>query len=140
MTVIGETTIDEYRKQIEPDHAFSQRFEVLQINEPDIASVILMMQSVLSRYMDFHKLEVTKEAIEECVKLAKCYDKDCRLLDSAIDLMDRTISATKKVNETASKDIHQLISELAIMESAFKKHQKKSWQIYAFCIYLYKID
>ncbi|WP_165024416.1 ATP-dependent Clp protease ATP-binding subunit [Dysgonomonas sp. ZJ279] len=121
LTVIGATTIDEYRKLIEPDHAFSRRFEVLQINEPDIASAILMIHSVLSRYMDFHKLEVAKEAIEECVKLAKRYDKDRRLPDSAIDLMDRTMSATKMVNETAQKDVHSFISELAMIEGAFEK-------------------
>ncbi|MBF0578069.1 ATP-dependent Clp protease ATP-binding subunit [Dysgonomonas sp. GY617] len=121
LTVIGATTIDEYRKLIEPDHAFSRRFEVLQINEPDIASAILMVHSVLPRYMEFHKLEVDKEAIEECVKLAKRYDKDRRLPDSAIDLMDRTMSATKMVNETAHKDIHYFISELALIEGAFDK-------------------
>lgn len=121
LTVIGATTIDEYRKLIEPDHAFNRRFEVLQINEPDIVSAVLMIHSVLPRYMDFHKLEVAKEAIEECVKLAKRYDKDRRLPDSAIDLMDRTMSATKMVNETAGKDIHHFISELAEIEGAFEK-------------------
>lgn len=121
LTVIGATTIDEYRKLIEPDHAFSRRFEVLQINEPDIASAILMVHSVLPRYMEFHKLEIDKEAIEECVKLAKRYDKDRRLPDSAIDLMDRTMSATKMVNETAHKDINYFISELALIEGAFDK-------------------
>lgn len=121
LTVIGATTIDEYRKLIEPDHAFNRRFEVLQINEPDIASATLMIHSVLSRYMDFHKLDVATEAIEECVKLAKRYDKDRRLPDSAIDLMDRTMSATKMVNETAQKDVHSFISELAAIEDAFEK-------------------
>ncbi|MCE9139216.1 AAA family ATPase, partial [Bacteroides thetaiotaomicron] len=38
LTVIGATTIDEYRKIIEPDHAFSRRFEVIQVSEPDIKS------------------------------------------------------------------------------------------------------
>lgn len=33
LTVIGATTIDEYRKIIEPDHAFSRRFETVQISE-----------------------------------------------------------------------------------------------------------
>jgi ATP-dependent Clp protease ATP-binding subunit ClpA len=121
LTVIGATTIDEYRKLIEPDHAFSRRFETLQVNEPDIASAILMMHSVLPRYSEFHKLEITKEAVEECVRMAKRYDKDRRLPDSAIDLMDRTMSATKMVNETAKDDIQHFTQELANIEVAVEK-------------------
>ncbi len=121
LTVIGATTIDEYRKLIEPDHAFSRRFEVLQIDEPDIDSAVLMMHSVLPRYIEFHKLDITKEAVEECVRLAKRYDKDRRLPDSAIDLMDRTMSATKMVNETASKDIQYFTQELADIEKNVEK-------------------
>ncbi|NDV78474.1 ATP-dependent Clp protease ATP-binding subunit [Dysgonomonas sp. 511] len=121
LTVIGATTIDEYRKTIEPDHAFSRRFEVLQVNEPDISSAILMMHSVLPRYSEFHKLEITKDAVEECVRLAKRYDKDRRLPDSAIDLMDRTMSATKMVNETAKDDIQYFTQELANIEGSFEK-------------------
>ncbi|NDV65218.1 ATP-dependent Clp protease ATP-binding subunit [Bacteroides sp. 224] len=125
LTVIGATTIDEYRKLIEPDHAFSRRFEVLQVNEPDIASAVLMMHSVLPRYAEFHQLEISPEAIEECVRMAKRYDKDRRLPDSAIDLMDRTMSATKMVNETAQADIQYFTQELAGIEGAVEKSEEE---------------
>lgn len=121
LTVIGATTMDEYRKLIEPDHAFSRRFEVLQVNEPDIASAITMMHSVVPRYTQFHKLQISHPAVEECVKLAKRYVKDRRLPDSAIDLMDRTMSAAKMVNETAQKDIQYFTQELANIEGAVEK-------------------
>jgi len=121
LTVIGATTIDEYRKLIEPDHAFSRRFEVLQVDEPDIQSAVLMMHSVIPRYSEFHKLEIAYEAVEECARLAKRYDKDRRLPDSAIDLMDRTMSAAKIVNETANDDIQYFTQELATIEAAVEK-------------------
>ncbi len=121
LTIIGATTVDEYRKLIEPDHAFSRRFEVLQIEEPDIKSAILMLKSVLPRYTEFHKLQIAEDAIEECVRLAKRYVKDRKLPDSAIDLMDRTMSATKMVNETAQKDIQSFTSDLAEIEAAAEK-------------------
>ncbi len=121
LTIIGATTIDEYRKQIEPDHAFSRRFEVLQINEPDAPAAEQMIHSVLTRYKEFHQLDITKEAIEACVRLAKRYDKDRRLPDSAIDLMDRAMSATKMVNETADKDIQFLTRSLAEIEAGVEK-------------------
>lgn len=121
LTVIGATTVDEYRKLIEPDHAFSRRFEVLQINEPDIPSAIQMMHSVLPRYKEFHQLEIAGEAVEECVRLAKRYVKDRKLPDSAIDLIDRTLSAVKMVNETARDDIRYFTEELAKIEGDFDK-------------------
>ncbi|MDR1198732.1 MAG: ATP-dependent Clp protease ATP-binding subunit [Prevotellaceae bacterium] len=121
LTVIGATTVDEYRKLIEPDHAFNRRFEVLQVNEPDMISAIQMVSSVLPRYKEFHKIEVSKEAVEECVRLAKRYDKDRKLPDSAIDLLDRTLSAVKMVNETAQGDIQHFTNELAEIEGDFDK-------------------
>lgn len=116
LTVIGATTIDEYRKLIEPDRILSRHFELLHIAEPDIDSAVRMVHSVLPRYASFHNLEMSKEAVEECVHLAKRYDKDRRLPDSAIDLMDRTMSATKMMNETAKSDIQSFIQELAGIE------------------------
>ena len=125
LTVIGATTVDEYRKLIEPDQAFSRRFEVLQVNEPDIQSAVLMMQSVLPRYSEFHQLKVSKEAVEECVRLAKRYVKDRKLPDSAIDLIDRTLSAAKMVNETAKKDIQLLTEQLAEIEGNVEKAEEE---------------
>mgnify|MGYP000187613271 FL=1 len=112
LTVIGITTAEEYRKIIEPDHAFNRCFEELKINEPDIPSAGLMIESVLSTYTDFHGLEVTEEAIPECVRLAKRYVKDRRLPDSAIDLLDRTLSAVKLINETSKECIEELSTAL----------------------------
>lgn len=87
-------------------------FEELKINEPDIPSAVLMIESVLSTYTDFHGLEVTEEAIPECVRLAKRYVKDRRLPDSAIDLLDRTLSAVKLINETSKECIEELSTAL----------------------------
>lgn len=112
LTVIGATTADEYRKIIEPDHAFSRRFEELKVNEPDIPSAIMMVESALNTYTDFHGLEVTEEAVPECVRLAKRYVKDRRLPDSAIDLLDRTLSAVKLINETSKECIEELSTAL----------------------------
>ncbi|MDR2805194.1 MAG: ATP-dependent Clp protease ATP-binding subunit [Dysgonamonadaceae bacterium] len=121
LTVIGATTIDGYRKLIEPDLAFNRRFEVLQVNEPDMDSAIQMMHAVLPRYKKFHSLEIAGEAVEECVRLAKRYVKDRKLPDSAIDLMDRTLSAVKMLNETAREDVKYFTEELAKIESRFDK-------------------
>jgi ATP-dependent Clp protease ATP-binding subunit ClpA len=125
LTIIGATTIDEYRKLIEPDHAFSRRFEILQMEEPSVNSAIKMVQSVLDKYTGFHKLKVSDNAVPECVRLAKRYTKDRRLPDSAIDLLDRTMSATKMINETAAGDILGFTKDLAAIEDNKEKSREE---------------
>lgn len=116
LTVIGATTIDEYRKVIEPDHAFNRRFEIIQVNEPDVKSAIQMLHSVLDQYTDYHQVKISDEAIAECVRFAKRYVKDRRLPDSAIGLLDMTLSAIKMINETGKKEIEELLDSLAEIE------------------------
>lgn len=128
LIVIGATTIDEYRKLIEPDLAFSRRFEMLQIEEPDFDSAVRMVHSVKNKYAGYHKLNVSDEAVTECVRLAKRYTKDRRLPDSAIDLLDRTLSATKMINETAAKDILNFTKQLADVEEDTKKKQAERFK------------
>lgn len=128
LIIIGATTIDEYRKLIEPDLAFSRRFEMLQIEEPDFDSAVRMVHSVKNKYAGYHKLNVSDEAVTECVRLAKRYTKDRRLPDSAIDLLDRTLSATKMINETAAKDILNFIKQLADVEEDMGKIQAERFK------------
>ena len=128
LIIIGATTIDEYRKLIEPDLAFSRRFEMLQIEEPDFDSAVRMVHSVKNKYAGYHKLNVSDEAVTECVRLAKRYTKDRWLPDSAIDLLDRTLSATKMINETAAKDILNFTKQLADVEEDTKKSQAERFK------------
>lgn len=125
LTVIGTTTIDEYRKIIEPDHAFSRRFEVVQINEPDLKSAIQMLHSVKKQYTDYHHVGISDTATAECVRLAKRYVKERRLPDSAIGLLDMTLSAIKMVNETGQQDVKELLDELDTIEKAETEESEK---------------
>jgi ATP-dependent Clp protease ATP-binding subunit ClpA len=108
ITVIGATTIDEYRKVIEPEQAFSRRFEVLQVNEPDTATAIKMLKKLVPRYEAHHNLKVDDNAAEECVRLAQRYLKDRRLPDAAFDLLDRTMAAIRLMNDTSVTSLAEL--------------------------------
>jgi len=108
ITVIGATTIDEYRKIIEPEQAFSRRFEVLQVNEPDIDTAIKMLEKLVPYYEEHHGLKINEEAVKDCVRLAKRYMKDRRLPDSAFDLMDRTMAAIRLMNDTSDMTLTEL--------------------------------
>lgn len=118
ITVIGATTIDEYRKIIEPEQAFSRRFEVLQVNEPNEASAIKMLEKLKEKYEDHHQLKIQPDSIPECVRLAKRYMKDRRLPDSAFDLLDRTMAAMKMMNDTSDKVLEELSARLNELETS----------------------
>jgi ATP-dependent Clp protease ATP-binding subunit ClpA len=135
LTVIGATTIDEYRKLIEPDQAFNRRFELLQLEEPGMDSAVSMIKSVMNRYAGFHKIKVSDEAVAACVRYAKRYTKDRRLPDSAIDLLDRTLSATKMINETAAKDILGFTGQLAGIEENTEKKKEELFRDLQFVHY-----
>jgi len=108
ITVIGATTNDEYRKHIEPDQAFTRRFEVLTVTEPTEVAAEKMLHRLAPRFAEHHQLTIDNEAIKECVRLSKRYLKDRRLPDAAIDLLDRTMAAIKLMVDTNKQDLENL--------------------------------
>lgn len=116
ITVIGATTLDEYRKIIEPEQAFNRRFETLKVDEPDVITATKMMEKVVPAYEAHHKLEVNKDVLGECVRFAKRYVKDRRLPDAAIDLLDRTMAAIRMMNETSGKELDSLKTEFETIQ------------------------
>jgi ATP-dependent Clp protease ATP-binding subunit ClpB len=117
ITVIGATTNDEYRKLIEPDQAFTRRFEVLNVPEPDEQTAVKMVERLAEKFEQHHGLIIEKEAIKECVKLSKRYIKDRRLPDAAIDLLDRTMAAIKLMVETNKQDLESFKQDLEKIKS-----------------------
>lgn len=105
ITVIGATTQEEYRKIVEPEQAFNRRFELLAIGEPDFDTCCKMVALLGERYEKHHNITIDKEAIPECVRLSKRYIKDKKLPDAALDLLDRTMSAIRMLDEVSSADL-----------------------------------
>ncbi|MDH7464168.1 ATP-dependent Clp protease ATP-binding subunit [Chitinophagaceae bacterium 26-R-25] len=137
ITVIGATTLEEYRKIIEPEQAFNRRFELLQITEPDIATAEKMVELLTPHYEKHHGVKVEKEAIGECVRLAKRYIKDKRLPDAALDLMDRTMAAIRMMNETSEKDIAEIKVQWDKMKTlSLKSEEERLTEFTGFNSYL----
>jgi ATP-dependent Clp protease ATP-binding subunit ClpB len=108
ITIIGATTLEEYKKYIENDEAFNRRFEVVKIEEPDETVTFQMLKKVLPHYEKHHTITVDNDVARESIRLAKRYIKDRRLPDAAIDLIDRTMAALRMLNDTGVKDIEVL--------------------------------
>lgn len=117
ITVIGATTVDEYRKFIETDQAFVRRFEVLQVTEPDEASAEKMLRRLAPKFEAHHGLGIDKDAMTDCVRLAKRYLKGRRLPDVAIDLLDGTMSAIKLMIETNRQDLDNLLRDFELLRA-----------------------
>lgn len=109
--VIGATTLDEYRENIEKDAALTRRFQKVQIDEPSVDEAIFILNNIKSKYEDFHAVTYTDEAIEECVKLSHRYLTDRHLPDKAIDLLDES-GAKASINVPTPKNILNLEEEI----------------------------
>ncbi|NLJ70376.1 MAG: ATP-dependent Clp protease ATP-binding subunit [Clostridiaceae bacterium] len=105
MQVIGATTIDEYRKNIEKDAALARRFQPVMIDEPSEEESIRILSGLRKKYEDHHKVVITDEAIEEAVKLSSRYITDRFLPDKAIDLIDE---ASSKIRMSISEEPQDL--------------------------------
>ncbi|WP_460670617.1 ATP-dependent Clp protease ATP-binding subunit [Larkinella ripae] len=112
LTVIGATTLDEYRKYIETDEAFSRRFDLIRVEEPDVETAIRMVQRLVPFYESHHQLSVGADAVSEAVVLAKRYSRNRRLPDAAVDLLDRTLSAVRMIGERTPAEVAQLSEQL----------------------------
>ena len=93
--LIGATTISEYRKYIEKDAALERRFQPVNVEAPDEAEAIRILNGIAYKYEEHHQVKITPAAIEAAVKLSERYINDRNLPDKAIDLIDEAASAAR---------------------------------------------
>ncbi|WP_250674625.1 ATP-dependent Clp protease ATP-binding subunit [Paraclostridium ghonii] len=96
--VIGATTIDEYRKNIEKDTALERRLQPILIEEPTKEEAIKILTGLKDKYENFHDVKITKEAIKSAVDLSSRYIVDRYLPDKAVDIIDEAASRIKMKN------------------------------------------
>ena len=112
LQVIGATTLDEYRKNIESDAALERRFQPIVVNEPSVEETIKILHGIRSAYEDHHRLTIEDEALESAAKLSARYVSDRFLPDKAIDLIDESASRVRMYKSPAAVDAKDLIGEL----------------------------
>lgn len=128
LTVIGATTLEEYRKHIEKDEAFARRFDVIQVEEPDVATTFRMMQRIIPRYSKHHGIEVNNETLQDAIRLAKRYVKDRRLPDAAIDLADHSMAALRLARDTGMQVVSEMKAAYDEMKNEEEKHPEEDWK------------
>jgi ATP-dependent Clp protease ATP-binding subunit ClpC len=89
MRLVGATTVDEYRKNIEKDAALERRLQPVLIGEPSVDEAIEILRGLKDRYEAHHCVRITEEAIVAAAELSDRYVNDRFLPDKAIDLVDQ---------------------------------------------------
>lgn len=113
LQVIGATTIDEYRKNIEKDPALERRFQPVTVGEPSPEDAVEILKGIRDKYEAHHKVKITDEAIAAAVSLSSRYIGDRFLPDKAIDLIDEAASKVRLQQFTAPPEIKETERQLA---------------------------
>lgn len=113
LQLIGATTIDEYRKNIEKDAALERRFQPVTVNEPSVEDAILILKGIRDKYEAHHKVKITDDAIVSAVNLSARYIGDRFLPDKAIDLIDEASSKVRLDSAVPPPEIKEMEKRLA---------------------------
>ena len=100
--VIGATTFNEYRKNIEKDAALERRFQPVKVEEPSIQDAYEMLLGIKKYYEDYHKVRISDNLVYKAVTLSERYITDRFLPDKAIDLLDEACTCANLRNKAIS--------------------------------------
>ena len=123
---IGATTLDEYQKYFEKDKALERRFQIVQVDEPDVLSTISILRGLKERYENHHHVRIKDDAIIAAVELSSRYITDRFLPDKAIDLMDEAASKLRMEVDSLPEELDEIsrkIKQLEIEREAIKREK-----------------
>ncbi|MDE8587257.1 ATP-dependent chaperone ClpB [Arthrobacter sp. NQ4] len=108
LRLIGATTLDEYRENIEKDAALERRFQQVYVGEPSVEDTIGILRGLKERYEAHHKVSIADSALVAAATLSNRYITGRQLPDKAIDLVDEAASRLRMEIDSAPEEIDQL--------------------------------
>ncbi|MDI3330731.1 MAG: ATP-dependent chaperone ClpB [Micrococcus sp.] len=108
LRLIGATTLDEYRENIEKDPALERRFQQVYVGEPSVDDTIAILRGLKERYEAHHKVAISDSALVAAANLSDRYISGRQLPDKAIDLVDESASRLRMEIDSAPEEIDQL--------------------------------
>lgn len=118
--VIGATTLDEYRENIETDGALTRRFQEVLIKEPSLSETKVILMNIKNNYEKYHKVTYSEEIVDLMVKLADRYVSDRAMPDKAIDILDET-GAFTNIDVKLPKEIKETKDEITEIKEMMNK-------------------
>lgn len=104
LRTIAATTWAEYKKYFEKDPALARRFQPVKLDEPDLATAVIILRGLKEKYEDVHRVVMRDDAIVAAAELSSRYITGRQLPDKAVDLLD-TACARVKVLQSAKPDV-----------------------------------
>ena len=126
LRAVGATTLDEFRKHVEPDAALERRFQPVLVGEPDIGDTIAILRGLKERYETHHSVRITDSAVVAAATLSERYIADRFLPDKAIDLIDEAASRLKIEIDSVPTEIDEVKrreTQLEIEKQALQKEK-----------------
>jgi ATP-dependent Clp protease ATP-binding subunit ClpC len=131
LQVIGATTLDEFRKNIEKDGALERRFQKVVIDPSSVVETIEILKNMREKYEAFHKVAYSDEVIETCVKLAERYITDREFPDKAFDILDE-VGARMQTELKVPENIEELKRKAAeIKQQKIDVVKKQNYELAA---------
>jgi ATP-dependent Clp protease ATP-binding subunit ClpB len=126
LRLIGATTLNEYRENIEKDAALERRFQQVYVGEPSVEDTIAILRGLKERYEAHHRVVIADSALIAAAAMSNRYITSRQLPDKAIDLIDEAASRLKMEIESSPVEIDELrrlVDRLTIEELALKKEK-----------------
>jgi ATP-dependent Clp protease ATP-binding subunit ClpB len=122
--LIGATTLDEYRKNIEKDAALERRFQPIFVGQPSVEDTISILRGLRERYEVHHGVRIKDAALVAAAVLSNRYITDRFLPDKAIDLIDEAAAKLRtEIDSVPSEldDLQRRVMQLEIEREALRK-------------------
>lgn len=116
LRMIGATTLDEYRENIESDAALERRFQQVLVGEPSVDDTIAILRGIKEKYEAHHGVEISDAALVSAASLSDRYITGRQLPDKAIDLVDEAASHLKMEIDSDPVEIDELRRSVARLE------------------------
>jgi len=116
LNIIATSSIEEYTKQIEKNYGLSGMFEIVKLEESDDVTLFRMIRESIKTYQEHHGIKIDDETISESIRLSRRYLKEKSLPESAINLIDHTMSVLKTSGETFLKEKQFLLNKLLLLK------------------------
>jgi ATP-dependent Clp protease ATP-binding subunit ClpB len=124
--MIGATTVDEYRRQIEKDAALERRFQPVMVDEPSVEDTVSILRGLRERLEVFHGVKISDNALVAAANLSHRYITDRFLPDKAIDLVDEACAVIRTEIDSMPAELDELtrrVMRLEIEEAALAKEE-----------------
>ncbi|MBC9798005.1 AAA family ATPase [Sinomicrobium weinanense] len=125
ITFIGATSTEKYRKSLGKDDALNRRFETLEVMEPTEDLALRMIKNVAPHYEEHHQFKIDEDGLKDAIRLSKRYLKEKSLPDSALDLLDRTMSSLRVAKEMVVEELPELKEKLEELKKSRKKGKEE---------------